>query len=67
MVVVDTIGAIAVGGGQAFTWLVVVFVTFFIPSALVCAEMGAALPHEGGACAAYFAQQAIRERHGRRR
>jgi amino acid transporter len=49
MVVVDTIGAIAVGGGQAFTWLVVVFVTFFIPSALVCAEMGAALPHEGGA------------------
>ena len=32
MVVVDTIGAIAVGGGQAFTWLVVLFVFFFIPS-----------------------------------
>jgi hypothetical protein len=25
MVVVDTIGAIAIGGGQAFTWLVVLF------------------------------------------
>ena len=33
MVVVDTIGAIAVGGGETFTWLVVLFVTFFIPSA----------------------------------
>jgi glutamate:GABA antiporter len=48
MVVVDTIGAIAVGGAQAFTWLVVLFVLFFIPSALATAEMGAALPHEGG-------------------
>jgi amino acid transporter len=49
MVVVDTIGAIAVGGGQTFTWLVVLFVTFFIPSALVSAELGAAIPEEGGA------------------
>ena len=48
MVVVDTIGAIAVGGGQAFTWLVVLFV-FFIPSALASAELGAAIPDEGGA------------------
>jgi hypothetical protein len=29
MVVVDTIGAIAVGGAQAFTWLLVLFVLFF--------------------------------------
>jgi amino acid transporter len=49
MVVVDTIGAIAIGGGQAFTWLVVLFVFFFIPSALASAELGAAIPAEGGA------------------
>lgn len=49
MVVVDTIGAIAVAGGEAFTWLVVLFVTFFVPSALISAELGAALPDEGGA------------------
>src|SRR5580765_2894280 len=48
MVVVDTIGAIAVGGPQAFTWLIVLFVFFFVPSALATAEMGAALPDEGG-------------------
>ena len=48
MVVVDTIGAIAIGGGQAFTWLIVLFVTFFIPSALISAELGAAIPEEGG-------------------
>jgi amino acid transporter len=49
MVVVDTIGAIAIGGGEAFTWLVVLFVFFFIPSALASAELGAAIPDEGGA------------------
>jgi amino acid transporter len=49
MVVVDTIGAIAVGGAQAFSWLLVLFVFFFIPSALASAELGAALPEEGGA------------------
>jgi glutamate:GABA antiporter len=49
IVVVDTIGAIAVGGGETFTWLVVLFVTFFIPSALASAALGAVLPEEGGA------------------
>lgn len=49
MVAVDTVGAIAIGGEQAFTWLIVLFVTFFIPSALASAELGAALPEEGGA------------------
>ena len=44
MVVVDTIGAVAIGGGETFTWLVILFVTFFIPSALASAELGAALP-----------------------
>jgi len=49
MVVVDTIGAIAIGGAQAFTWLLVLFIFFFVPSALASAELGAALPEEGGA------------------
>jgi glutamate:GABA antiporter len=49
MVVADTIGAIAVGGGEAFTWLVVLFVTFFIPSGLARAEPGTTIPQEGGA------------------
>ena len=49
MVVADTIGAIAVGGGQAFTWLLVLFVTFFVPSALISSELGTAIPEEGGA------------------
>jgi amino acid transporter len=49
VVAVDLIGAIAVGAGQAFTWLVVLFVTFFVPSALITAELGAAIPDEGGA------------------
>jgi amino acid transporter len=48
MVAVDTIAAVAVGGGQAFTWLAVLFVTFFVPSALATAELGAAIPEEGG-------------------
>ena len=49
MVVVDTIGAIAIGGAQAFTWLLVLLVAFFVPSALASAELGAAIPQEGGA------------------
>ena len=48
MVVVDTIGAIAIGGPEVFTWLVVLFVFFFIPSAMISAELGAAIPEEGG-------------------
>jgi amino acid transporter len=49
MVVVDTIGAIAIGGAEAFTWLVVLFVFFFVRSALIGAELGTAMPEEGGA------------------
>ena len=51
MVVVDTIGAIAIGGAQAFTWLLVLLLFFFVPSALASAELGAAIPEEGGAYA----------------
>jgi amino acid transporter len=49
MVVVDTIGAIAIGGPEAFTWLIVLAIAFFVPSALASAELGAAIPDEGGA------------------
>jgi glutamate:GABA antiporter len=49
MVVVDTVGAVAVGGGQALTWLVIMLgLFFFAPSALITAELGAAIPEEGG-------------------
>ena len=49
MVAIDTVGAIAIGGAQAFSWLLILFVTFFVPSALANAELGAAIPEEGGA------------------
>jgi amino acid transporter len=49
VVAVDLVGAVAAGAGQAFTWLLVLFATFFVPSALATAELGAALPDEGGA------------------
>lgn len=48
VVVLDTIGAVAVGGPEAFTWLLVTGVLFLVPSALVTAELGAAFPDEGG-------------------
>ncbi|MGW1559971.1 APC family permease [Streptomyces sp. NPDC002144] len=45
---VDTIGSVASNGAEAFTWLLVLAVVFFIPSALLTAELGAAFPEEGG-------------------
>ncbi|MDX6351527.1 MAG: glutamate:GABA antiporter, partial [Streptomyces sp.] len=45
---VDTIGTVASSGAEAFTWLIVLAVIFFIPSALLTAELGAAFPEEGG-------------------
>ena len=48
LVGVDTIGAIASAGAEAFTWLAIFAVVFFIPSALLFAEMGTAFPEEGG-------------------
>ena len=61
MVVVDTIGAIAIGGGQAFTWLVVLFVFFFIPSALASAELGRGHPRRGrGLCLGADGLRALR-------
>src|SRR5581483_9805951 len=45
---VDTIGAVASQGAEAFTWLIVLALVFFIPSALLFAELGTAFPEEGG-------------------
>jgi amino acid transporter len=45
---VDTIASVAEGGGQAFTWMGILAVLFFIPQALLFSELGAAFPQEGG-------------------
>ncbi|MCX6433870.1 MAG: APC family permease [Actinobacteria bacterium] len=48
LVGVDTIGLLASLGAEAFTWNIVLAITFFIPSALLFAELGTAFPQEGG-------------------
>src|SRR4051812_16000872 len=48
VVVLDTIGAVAVGGPGAVTWLAVMGIAFLVPSPLLPAELGAAFPAEGG-------------------
>ena len=45
---VDTIATVAQGGGQAFTWMMVFALVFFVPQALLFAELGTAFPQEGG-------------------
>ncbi len=48
LVGVDSIGAIAASGAEAFSWLIILGVIFFIPSGLLFAELGTAFPEEGG-------------------
>jgi len=48
IVILDTIGAVANNGAQAFTWLVLLALLFFIPFGLLTAELGSAFPQEGG-------------------
>jgi amino acid transporter len=48
IVILDTIGAVANDGAQAFTWLVFLAVLFFVPFGLLTAELGSAFPQEGG-------------------
>ena len=48
LVGVDTLGAVASNGPQAFTWLIFLAVFFFVPYALLTSELGAAFPEEGG-------------------
>src|SRR5262245_17612650 len=48
LVGLDTIGAAASNGAQAFTWLLFLAVFFFLPYALTVAELGAGFPEQGG-------------------
>jgi amino acid transporter len=45
---VDTIASVASSGGEAFTWMIILAVLFFVPQALLFAELGSAFPQEGG-------------------
>jgi hypothetical protein len=46
---VDTIATVAQGGGQAFTWMMIFAVVFFVPQARLFAELGSAFPRDRGA------------------
>src|SRR2546423_4777245 len=48
VVTIDTIGAVASNGAQGFTWLIFLGVFFLLPYALSVAELGSAVPQEGG-------------------
>ncbi|HEV7624536.1 MAG TPA: APC family permease [Amnibacterium sp.] len=45
---VDTIASVASSGGEAFTWMLLLAVVFFVPQAMLFAELGTAFPQEGG-------------------
>jgi glutamate:GABA antiporter len=45
---VDTIATVAASGGEAFTWMMIYAVVFFVPQALLFSELGTAFPQEGG-------------------
>ena len=49
LVGLDTLGAVSSDGAQAFTWLAVLGLVFFVPYALLTAELGSAFHEEGGA------------------
>jgi amino acid transporter len=48
LVGLDTIGQVAAIGAQGFTWLALLGLLFFVPYALLTAELGSAFPEEGG-------------------
>jgi amino acid transporter len=48
LVGIDTIGAVAANGAEAFTWLIILGAFFFLPYGLLTSELGAAFPEEGG-------------------
>src|SRR2546423_1774892 len=48
LVGLDTIGTVAKSGAQGFTWLAFMAVAFFVPYALLTAELGSTFPQEGG-------------------
>ncbi len=48
MLTFETLGQVSVAGAQALTWIVVCGLTFFLPYGAIVAELGAAIPAEGG-------------------
>ena len=48
ILILDGLGALASIGVSALTWTLMILVGFFIPYALIIAELGAAYPAEGG-------------------
>jgi amino acid transporter len=48
LVGVDTLGAVASNGPEGFTWLIFLAIFFFVPYALLTAELGSAFTGEGG-------------------
>ena len=49
LVGLDTLGAVSNDGAQAFTWLAFLGIFFFLPYALLTAELGSTFHEEGGA------------------
>jgi amino acid transporter len=48
LVGLDTLGAVANNGAQGFTWLIFLALVFFVPYALLTAELGSTFTEEGG-------------------
>jgi glutamate:GABA antiporter len=48
LVGLDTLGAVASNGAQGFTWLIFLALVFFVPYALLTAELGSTFTEEGG-------------------
>jgi amino acid transporter len=48
LVGVDTLGAVASNGPEGFTWMIFLALFFFVPYALLTAELGSAFTGEGG-------------------
>ena len=48
LVGLDTLGAVASNGAQGFTWLIFLAIFFFVPYALLTAELGSTFTEEGG-------------------
>jgi amino acid transporter len=48
LVGLDTLGSVASRGGEGFVWLIFLAIFFFVPYALLTAELGSAFPQEGG-------------------
>jgi len=46
---VDTLAQVAKEGAQGFLWLIFLCIFFFVPYGLLVAELGSAIPEEGGA------------------